>query len=248
MPKFFVPECDLDAETVALTGPNAEHLKVLRVRPGEEVLLCDTRGRDARCTVELLGGTVRLRVLETMPSRGEPSVSARIYAALPKGDKTETIVQKAVELGAERVCFFLTDRCVSRPEGKAVRGKLERLNKIAEAAAMQSCRGRVPEVGWLPDLAAVLSDAGEIEVRAFLWEGEREASLRALLKEKEGFRSAALISGPEGGFSPEEAAQAASAGFASVTLGERILRCETAPLAALAAVMYESGDLGQSGT
>ena len=221
MPKFFVPECDLDAETVALTGPNAEHLKVLRVRPGEEVLLCDTRGRDARCAVELLGGTVRLRVLEIMPSRGEPSVSARIYAALPKGDKTETIVQKAVELGAERVCFFLTDRCVSRPEGKAVR---------------------------LPDLAAVLSDAGEIQVRAFLWEGEREASLRALLKEKEGFRSAALISGPEGGFSPEEAAQASSAGFAPVTLGERILRCETAPLAALAAVMYESGDLGQSGT
>jgi 16S rRNA (uracil1498-N3)-methyltransferase len=244
MPKFFVPECDLGAETVTLTGSIAEHLKVLRVRVGEEVLLCDTHGRDARCAVELVGGAVRLRILETMPSRGEPTVSVRIYAALPKGDKTETIVQKAVELGAEGVCFFLTNRCVSRPDGRAAKGKLERLNKIAEAAAMQSCRGRVPAVRWLPDLSAVLEEAGEAEVRAFLWEGERERSLRSVLKEKEGFRSAALITGPEGGFSPEEASRAETAGSLPVTLGERILRCETAPLAALAAVMFESGNLG----
>ncbi|MBR4703832.1 MAG: 16S rRNA (uracil(1498)-N(3))-methyltransferase [Oscillospiraceae bacterium] len=244
MPKFFVPECDLSAGTVTLTGSNAEHLKVLRVRIGEEILLCDTRGRDARCAVELLGGSVRLRVLETLPSRGEPTVSAVVYASLPKGDKAETIVQKAVELGAEGICFFLTDRCVSRPDAKSTRGKMERLNKIAEAAAMQSFRGRIPEVRWLPDLASVLADACEREVRAFLWEGERDASLRSALQQRALFRSAALISGPEGGFSPEEAAQAEAAGFAAVTLGERILRCETAPLAALAAVMYESGNLG----
>ncbi len=244
MPKFFVPGCSFNAETVTLTGANAEHLKVLRVRIGEEVLLSDARGRDARCAVELLGGSVRLRVLETLPSHGEPTVSAKVYAALPKGDKTETIVQKAVELGAEEICFFLTNRCVSRPDMKSIKGKMERLNKIAEAAAMQSFRGRIPEVRWLPDLSSVLEDAGEMEVRAFLWEGEREASLRSALKGKPGFRSAALISGPEGGFSPEEAAQAEAAGFAPVTLGERILRCETAPLAALAAVMYESGNLG----
>ena len=244
MPKFFVPGCDLDAETVTLTGANAEHLKVLRVRVGEEVFLSDARGRDARCAVELLGGSVRLRVLEMLPARGEPTVSAKVYAALPKGDKTETIVQKAVELGAEGICFFLTNRCVSRPDARSIKGKIDRLNKIAEAAAMQSCRGRIPEVRWLPDLASVLEDAGEMEVRAFLWEGEREASLRSVLKGKAGFRSAALISGPEGGFSPDEAAQAEAAGFAPVTLGERILRCETAPLAALAAVMYESGNLG----
>ena len=243
MPKFFVPECDLSGETVTLSGPNAEHLKVLRVRPGEELTLCDTRGLEALCALELPGNPARLRILKTMPARGEPSISAVIYAALPKGDKTETIVQKAVELGAERVCFFLTERCVSRPDARSLRSRTERLNKIAEAAAMQSYRGRVPRVDWLPDLPAVLREGREADLRAFLWEGEREKSLRALLREAGTFRSAALISGPEGGFSGEEAALAAAAGFASVTLGQRILRCETAPLAALTAVMYESGNM-----
>ena len=244
MPKFFAPDCDLSGDTVSLSGPNAEHLRVLRVRPGETVTVCDTRGREALCAVELPGNPVRLRILETLPARGEPSVSAVIYAALPTGDKAETVVQKAVELGAAQICFFLSERCVSRPEAKAIRGKTERLNKIAEAAAMQSYRGRIPEVRWLPELGSVLKEAEGSEVRAFLWEGERERSLRSLLREAGAFRSAALISGPEGGFSEEEAALAEAGGFSSVSLGERILRCETAPLAALAALMFESGDLG----
>ena len=244
MPKFFASECDLREEYITLSGTNADHLRVLRVRAGEELIVCDGRGLDARCIVELAGKDgCRLRVLERMPAAGEATVSAVVYAAFPKGDKAETIVQKSVELGAECVVFFLSSRCVARPDGKSAAGKLERLGKVAEAAAMQSGRGRIPSVRWIPKYADMLAEAAGAELRAFLWEDAEESSLRSLMQRSAPFSSAALITGPEGGFSSEEAAQAREAGIPCVTLGKRILRCETAPLCALAALMYETGNL-----
>ena len=102
MPKFFASECDLRGEYIVLSGANADHLRVLRVRAGEELVVSDGRGLEARCAVDLAGkDSFRLRVLERMPAAGEATVSAVVYAAFPKGDKSETIVQKSVELGAE---------------------------------------------------------------------------------------------------------------------------------------------------
>ncbi len=244
MPVFFAPECDLLEERITLRGANLEHLRVLRVRAGEELRISDGRGTEARCAVEQTEKDgCRLRVLERMPAAGEAGVNAVVYAALPKGDKAEVIVQKAVELGAASIVFFLSSRCVSRPDEKSAAGKLQRLGKIAEAAAMQSGRGRVPEVRWIPVFSDMLSEASEAELSAFFWEDAAGLSLRSLMREKAGFRSVSLITGPEGGFSPEEAQQASSAGIPVVTLGKRILRCETAPLCALSALMYESGNL-----
>ena len=184
-----------------------------------------------------------MQILSSCPAEGEPDVDAVIYAGLPKGDKTETIIHKAVELGAAKVCFFLSSRCVARPDGKALKGKLERWNKIAEAAAMQSYRGKIPEVAWLPDFASMLKEASQAELRAFLWEDAHEISLRGLIRSQGEFHTAALITGPEGGFSKEEARQAERNGITLVTLGKRILRCETAPLCALGAVMLETGNM-----
>lgn len=243
MPKFFVDAGEIRDGVVTLSGPSAEHLKVLRVREGEELTVCAS-GTDHRCAVDYAsGGSYRLRVLSSAPCQAEPNVKAVVFAGLPKGDKTETILQKAVELGADSVCFFLSSRCVARPDAKAMKGKLERWQKIAEAAAMQSYRGKIPEVIWLPDFASMLKAASQMELRAFLWEDARELSLRSLMEQAGDFRSAALVTGPEGGFSPEEAALAEDAGILPVTLGKRILRCETAPLAALTAVMYHTGNL-----
>ena len=243
MPKFFVEPEAVCGDSITLSGPGAEHLKVLRVREGEE-LTVHAGGQDHRCAVEYAGGgTFRLQILSSGPAEGEPDVAAVVYAGLPKGDKTETIIQKAVELGAERVCFFLSSRCVARPDAKALKGKLERWNKIAEAAAMQSYRGKIPAVTWLPDFASMLREASQAEVRAFLWEDAREISLRGLIRSAGEFHTAALITGPEGGFSAEEAQQAEACGITPVTLGKRILRCETAPLAALCAVMLETGNM-----
>ena len=244
MPKFFAPECDLRDEHITLYGGNLEHLRVLRVRPGEELTVSDGRGTEARCAVELAGKEeCRLRVLERMPAAGEATVSAAVYAAFPKGDKAEVIVQKAVELGADSIVFFLSSRCVARPDEKSAAGKLQRLGKIAEAAAMQSGRGKIPRVRWIGKYGEMLAEAARAELAAFLWEDAGGLSLRGLMRQKGSFRTAALITGPEGGFSPEEAAQASAAGIPAVTLGKRILRCETAPLCALTALMYESGNL-----
>lgn len=244
MPKFFAPWLSPDEGIVTFSGKNAEHLRVLRIREGEELTVCDGNGLDARCVVEMASkDTFCLRILKAEPSAGEPSVSVTVYAALPKGDKTELIVQKAVELGAAEIVFFLSSRCVARPDGKAAAGKTDRLGKVAEAAAMQSMRGRIPSVRWQPDYGRMLEEAAGADLGAFLWEDARDQSLRSLLQAHAGFRSAALITGPEGGFSPEEASQAEATGIRPVTLGPRILRCETAPLCALSALMYETGDL-----
>ena len=245
MPKFFAPRRSLDEGFVTFSGNDAEHLRVLRVREGEELVVCDGEGKDARCVVELASkDAFRLRILRTWPSEGEPTVSAVVYAALPKGDKSELIVQKAVELGAAEIVFFLSSRCVARPDDKAAAARVERLGRIAEASAMQSLRGRISKVRWLPDFERMLTEAAGAALGAFLWEEARSVSLRAHLQACGGFRTAALITGPEGGFSAEEAEKAERAGLQPVTLGPRILRCETAPLCALSALMYETGNLG----
>ena len=245
MPKFFAPQKSLRDGFITFSGKDSDHLRVLRVREGEELTVCDGEGLDAQCVVEMATkDTYRLRILKTVPSAGEPTVSVSVYAALPKGDKTELIVQKAVELGADEIVFFLSSRCVARPDDKAAAARVERLCKVAEASAMQSLRGRIPEVRWLPDFGKMLAEAAEAELGAFLWEEARSLSLRSLLQTRGEFRTGALITGPEGGFSEEEAAQAEAAGLRPVTLGPRILRCETAPLCALSALMYETGNLG----
>lgn len=243
MPKFFVPPELLQDSRIALTGAHADHMKVLRLRAGEEVCLSDGLGRDYTCEFEALsGGTAWLRRISDRPSPGEPRVAVTLYCGLPKGDKAEHIIQKAVELGAAGVTFFLSSRCVSRPDEKSLAGKLRRWNKLAEEAAMQSYRGRIPELRCLPSFEALLRDAACAELRCFLWEGERERSLQRALSEAGCFSNAALITGPEGGFSETEAAAADKAGIRPVTLGPRILRCETAPLAALSALMYHCGE------
>ena len=233
MPKLFAADCDLSAESILLTGENADHLRVLRVRPGEQLMISDGRGMEALCAVDLAGKDgCRLRVLERMAATGEATVSAAVYAAFPKGDKAEVIVQKSVELGAGSIVFFLSSRCIARPDEKAAKSKMERLNKISQAAAEQSGRGMIPPVRWIPGFGS-----------AFLWEDADGYSLKKQLQSAASFRTAALITGPEGGFSQEEAQMARDAGIPAVTLGRRILRCETAPLCALTALMYESGNL-----
>lgn len=243
MPKFFLSPETFAQDTVYLSEEQAAHLKVLRVRPGEELILSDGNGSAARAILrDVSGKSAAAEILERMPDLTEPTVEVTVCAALPKGDKAELLIQKAVELGAARVLFFLSERCVSRPDAAALTGKVKRWQKIAESAAEQCGRGRIPEVNWVKDPESVYAECGASQIRAFLWENAGEHSLRSLLRSRESIQTAALVTGPEGGFSDREAHSAEEAGFLPVTLGPRILRCETAPLAALAAVMYETGN------
>lgn len=241
MPRFFV-DCLPAGGQYHLQGEAGRHgAKVLRLRPGEGVALCDGKGTDWPCTVaENTGDSLWLTVGEPVPSRGEPKTRVTVCQCLPKGDKLETVAQKAVELGAHSIWPVESRFCVAKWDARAQPKKLARLQKIALEAAMQSGRGMVPQVLAPAPLAAALQAAAAEGQVLFLYE-------RAVLSLREGLRGAGerlfLFIGPEGGFSQEEAELAERLGAKICGLGPRILRTETAPVAALAAVMFEKGEL-----
>lgn len=242
MPRFFAIGTNLLGGRAIIRGRDAEHIKVLRLRPGEEMTICDGKGTDYKCRlVRSDKDEAEAEIMEVTECAGEPAVSVRVLCGLPKGDKTDYIIQKCVEAGAHEICFFRSERVVQRTEG--VSKKLERWNRISEEAAKQSGRGIIPEVKWLDTYVEALNAAKQQEAAFFMYEtGERE-SLRTALTDAEKLGTAAIITGPEGGFEPYEADMARKVGFHICSMGERILRCETAPLVALTALMYESGNL-----
>ncbi len=251
MPRFFIDPPDICGGAAHIRGKDAEHLRVLRVRPGELVTLCDGKGTDYLCRLLALGpDSAEAEIMSSAPSETEPGLSCTVYAGLPKGERADFIVQKCVELGAAGVVFFLSERCVARPDGAGLKKKLERWNKIAEEASKQSGRGVIPSVGFAASFAEMLRGASAAEAGFFLWEEERkpENNIKAALERAGSFGTAAVVAGPEGGFERREAESAAEAGLVPVTLGPRILRCETAPLCALTALLYHSGDLGYGKT
>lgn len=242
MTRFFVASNDMRSSNIYLTGDNAAHARVLRLKEGEEVLICDGEGEECLCCVEAFDGKqLNLRVLQRRACDTEAGIRASIYMALPKSDKLEHVIQKATELGAYEIVTFPTARCVSRPDDKSLKKKLERWQKIAASAAEQSGRGRIPKVMVLSSYAAALERANLSDRAIVFYENEHATTLRHGLSAKE-FKSISLISGPEGGFEEWEIRQAADAGLAICTLGKRILRCETAPLCGLSAVMYHAGE------
>lgn len=240
MPRFFVQT--LEPLTV-LYGEQARHMaRSLRMKAGETVTLCDGMGNEAAGVVQSLSpDAVSVRLGEVTLSQSEPAARVQLYVAVPKGDKAELILQKAVELGAASMTLVLTERCISRPADSEK--KLARLQKIADEAAAQSGRGRlVPVRGILP-LPRALEEMQQIARRFVLYEGECPP-LRAQLPPAGYAEDLALFTGCEGGFSADEIAQCRAAGLQVASLGPRILRCETAPIAALAAVLFALGEMG----
>ena len=242
MPRFFIAGTNLAGGMAILRGRDAEHVRVLRLRPGEELTICDGEGTDYKCRlVSSDKEQAEAEVLEVVRCPAEPSVAVTVLCGLPKGDKTDYIIQKCVEAGASEIAFFQSKFCVARPENPEK--KLERWQRIAEEAAKQSGRGIIPAVKWAGDFAGALDVAVKKDLALFLYEtGEREALDRVLENNKE-IKSAALITGPEGGFAEFEAKLAKIAGLHICSMGERILRCETAPVVAVTALMYATGNL-----
>ena len=225
-----------------LTGENAAHAKVLRLKPEEQVLVCDGEGAECLCVVAE-GGQKEwtLEILERRTSDSEPALRVSVYMAFPKADKLEHVIQKATELGAYEIVAFPSARCVSRPDEKSLKKKLERWQKIAASAAEQSGRGRIPQVVVLGSFAEALNRGAKADLAMLFYENERATTLHMALTDGE-YRSAALLTGPEGGLEEKEVELAMNAGWRVCTLGKRILRCETAPLCALSAVMYAAGE------
>lgn len=242
MARFFVPASLLKQSECILTGDNAAHAKVMRLRAGDNITLCDGEGHE--CTAQITavsGGAYSLQLGETKESSSEPFCRASVYMAYAKSDKIDHVVQKATELGAAQIVLFPSERCVSRPDAKSLKNKLERWQRIALSAAEQSGRGYIPQVLTCESYEEALSRASQADTFFFFYENERQRSIGAILQDEKP-RTLSLMSGPEGGFEPSEVEQAFAAGAHVCTLGPRILRCETAPLCALSVCMFALGE------
>lgn len=241
MPRFFVDTPLGGQQFTVLTGENAAHAKVLRLRSGDEVTLCDGQGTDFHCVIsDISPDQVCLVIEKETPSETEPRAFASVYMGFSKGDKLEHVIQKATELGAAEIVAFPSSRCVAKYDEKSLQKKLPRWQKIAASAAEQSGRGRIPQVVTVSSYKEALNRAAQADKALFFYENEESHTLTQAMDVA--FSSVSLVTGPEGGFSPEEAAMASEAGLEICTLGKRILRCETAPLCALSAVMYALGE------
>ncbi|MBQ7479115.1 MAG: 16S rRNA (uracil(1498)-N(3))-methyltransferase [Selenomonadaceae bacterium] len=234
------------AKEIEITGTDAHHLMhVLRARAGDEMVVVDDRNRVAR--MEMVGFTreaVTMRLKERLEMDTESPADITLAQCLLKADKMDFVVQKAVELGARRVVPIMSRNCVVRYDAKKREERRNRWQKIADEAAKQCGRTVLLEVAPVVELSSFLESVREEEgLLLFCYENERKQSVRECLKRADAGRCLMLI-GPEGGFAPEEAESAKRCGGISVTLGPRILRAETAAVAALAIVQYEKGDLG----
>lgn len=244
MARFFISHDDIDREqnTAAVRGEDAYHIaRSLRMAEGDAVTLCDGRGTDYSCRLtRIRDDECTAEILSARPSESEPPTEITLFMAYPKGDKLETVIQKAVELGAAKIVPFESSRCIKRPPAERDERRLTRLSRIAKEAAKQCGRGRLPEVLSTLRFRDVLAQKCDFDAALFAYEGSGTLSLRSVLEGMRGDVPArlAVVVGSEGGFSPEEAEAAKSAGFIPVNLGPRILRCETAPDYILSAISY----------
>ena len=239
---FYVEPEAVSENTVRITGGDVNHIKnVLRMRSGEEVVILDGSGMEYRCEIETINDDVLARVLEAKKTEAELSVRLLLFQGLPKKDKMELIIQKAVELGVSEIIPVLTKRTVVKLEDKKKeQKKLERWQAIAEAAAKQSGRGIIPKVCEAVKFTEAVKQAEALEEALIpyeLAEGMDEA--RERIRGLHGKKTIGIFIGPEGGFAEEEIALAVKSGIHPITLGKRILRTETAGLCILSVIMFE---------
>lgn len=240
MPRFFVTSSQIENGTVSILGDDARHIsRALRMAAGEHITVCDMARTEYECELTaFLPDRVEARILRASESDTEPPVYITLYQALPKGDKLDSVIQKAVECGVSCIVPFESERCVVRAKPEAEAHKTERRTRIAQEAAKQCGRGILPEVKPTVGFDEVLRTAAEADVVLFCYEGEGTLPIGTLLREKKIQKGSklAIVIGSEGGFSVSEAQKAAACGFLMTGLGKRILRTETASSFALACI------------
>lgn len=238
--RFFVTPDAVRGDEAVIDGDEFVHLtKVLRYKPGYRLTVCTGDGSELDCTLVCVGADSAVaRIDARRDGKAELPYKVTLFQALPKGDKLSYIVQKCVELGATEIVPFLSERT------EETKFNRERMSRVATEACKQCGRCVRCEIGELTDFDGVLSRLDDFDLVVMPYEHAQ----RGRIGDVEGLaeaRKIALIIGSEGGFAPSEAKRAAARGAVTVTLGERILRCETAGLVALAVVNYERGELGR---
>ncbi len=249
MPRFFVRSDQIAEGVVTVTGDDARHIsRSLRMAAGEHITVCDMQKYEYECELtEFLPDCVRAKVLQTVKCDTEPPYTVHVFQALPKGDKLDSIIQKAVECGVTELTTFESERCVVRVKDSAEGKKLERRERIALEAAKQSGRGIVPAVRATVSFTEAIRQAAKADIPLFCYEGDGTEALPSAIRRtadafyRQGgeYPTVSVVIGSEGGFSQAEVAAAAEAGMIPVGLGSRILRTETAASFVLACLVYE---------
>ena len=246
MQHFYIDREIVPGEQIELSGEDHNHIKnVLRMKRGEKVVINDTKKISHICALAGFGeGCSYFSQEQSFPCKTEPEAEIILYQGLPKKDKMDLIVEKAVELGVTRVVPVMTKRVIVRIEDeKKEFKKLERWNSIAKSAAMQSGRGIIPGVDRVMSFKDALREASTLERMLIPYEesetlGVSMESSRAAIGGLKGAKSIGIFIGPEGGFEASEVEEAMRAGAVPISLGKRILRTETAGLAALSVIMF----------
>lgn len=241
MHQFFVTPDQVKGQTVEIEGTDVNHIKnVLRMKEGELFHVSDGNNKRYLCRVDRIEETkVTAFIEETLKEDMELPVKIVLFQGLPKGDKMEWIVQKAVELGVHEIIPVVTRRAVVKLDEKKAKKKVERWQMIAESAAKQSARQVIPKIGKVISYKEALSFAKCMEQILFPYElAEGMERTREVLSSIKGGQAVAIFIGPEGGFDTQEVEEALNAGARVITLGKRILRTETAGLAILSMLVY----------
>lgn len=243
MYRFFVDNCNDYYENITITGNDVNHIKnVLRLKCGEHVLVSNGNGTDYECSIEEIDSdTVTVRIVDVTKNAAELPVSITLFQGMPKSDKLELIIQKGVELGVKEIVPVITRRSVVKIDDKKAGKKLERYNSIAESAGKQSGRGIIPEVKEFMSFKQAIEYAKTLDMNIIPYEEAKGMEYsREVVRDVKNHKSLGIFIGPEGGFTAEEVELAMSMGAKCITLGNRILRTETAGLAILSIIMFET--------
>lgn len=250
MHRFFVDKSQIQGENIVFTGDDERHMRVLRLQVGDEIIACDGEELDYHCQiVEMRQNRIVTRIVDCTRSTPEPPVRIILYQGLPKLDKMDLVVQKCTEVGVSRFVPVATRRSVVQLTKEKAGKRVERWQRIAEASAKQSGRGRIPEIApvmsWSEAMRDLEQTQNAVGLSHFLglipYELEKTQSLRQTLAavNKADTSAIAIVIGPEGGFTEDEVESCTALGLKPVTLGPRILRTETAGLVVATCVLYE---------
>jgi 16S rRNA (uracil1498-N3)-methyltransferase len=236
IPRIFIGSDSISGGRAFVRGSDRNHIvNVLRKTAGDTVTVCDMHSNSFEAVIEKIeDDSVVLLLGEKKHTKSELPFPVTVYQCVPKGEKCDTVVQKAVELGAKEIVFVISERCVARPDGKAFEKRRERMMRISESAAAQSGRGFVPEVRGLISYDEAIKEIAASGRGFVCYEGDGTVPLRTLLCGEP--ESIAFLIGPEGGLSEKETGLARGAGLPLANLGKRILRTETAALYVLAGI------------
>ncbi len=241
MHRFFFNKKDIKENKIYITGNEAKHIiNVLRLKVNDKIILCDGVGKDYCVMISSIEKeSLKVKILSTEASVGEPCIDIVIYQSIPKSTKMDYIIQKCTEIGVKGIVPVYSARTIVKLESEErERKKVERWQKIAYEAAKQSGRGRIPVISMPLKFENALRDSMERDLTLIPYEEEKTVSFKEVLKSKNP-KNIGIFIGPEGGFEEDEIESAINSNAKTVTLGSRILRTETAGLVVLSCILYE---------